>query len=74
MRHLSACLFYEREPRLTDLSLSELEEKVFEITRKQNFISNCEELSNSVSNAAIAELEAQKEIYKMAMRNKIDTL
>lgn len=74
MRHLSACLYFEREPRLEDLTLNELEEKVFEVTRKQNFISNCEELSSTVVSAAVAELEVQKEIYKSVMRKKIDNL
>ena len=58
---------------LEDLSLQELESKVFEITKKQNYISNCG-LSEEVTSLAIKELQEQKKELLKAMHRKVDTL
>ena len=63
----------EVEKRLEDLSLTELENKVFEITKKQNYILNCG-LSKEVTSLAINELQEQKKGLLEAMHRKVDTL
>lgn len=63
----------EVEKRLEDLSLTELESKVFEITKKQNYISNCG-LSEEVTSLAIKELQEQKKGLLEAMHRIIDSL
>ena len=63
----------EVEKRLEDLSLTELENKVFEITKKQNYISNCG-LSAEVTSLAVKELQEQKKELLEAMHRKDDTL
>ena len=73
MRHLSACLFCEKERRLEDLSLQELRDKVFEITKKQKYIADCG-LSEEVTALAFKELEEQKKELKEIMHKKVDSL
>ena len=62
-----------REKKLEDLSLRELEDKVFEITKKQNYISNCN-LSEEVTALAIKELQEQKKELLELMHKKVDEL
>lgn len=62
-----------RERTDEDLTLQELEDKVFEITKKQNYITNCN-LSPEVEALAIKELEAQKAEFKELMHKKVDNL
>ena len=69
-RHCCGC---EREERLEDLSLRKLEDKVFEITKKQNYISNCN-LSEEVTALAIKELQEQKKELLELMHKKVDEL
>lgn len=63
----------ETERRIDDLSLRELEDKVFEITKKQNYISNCN-LSEEVTALAIKELQEQKKELLELMHKKVDEL
>ena len=63
----------ERENNIESLSLRELEDKVFEITKKQNYISNCG-LSNEVTSLAIKELQEQKKDLLEIMHKKVDEL
>lgn len=71
---IMTCLFgMEVEKPLEDLSLSELENKVFEITKKQNYISNCG-LSEEVTSLAVKELQEQKKELLKAMHRKVDAL
>lgn len=72
-RRIYGAFVCEREPRLEDLSLRELEDRVFEITKKQNYISNCE-LSDEVTSLAIKELEEQKKELRKIMHRKVDEL
>ena len=68
------CIFkIEKEKRLEDLSLTDLENKVFEITKKQNYISNCG-LSDEITSLAVKELQEQKKELLKAMHRKVDTL
>ena len=69
-RHCCGCV---REKKLEDLSLRELEDKVFEITKKQNYISNCN-LSEEVTALAIKELQEQKKELLELMHKKVDEL
>lgn len=55
------------------LSLSELESTVHEITKKQNYISNCG-LSAEVTALAIKELQEQKKELLELMHKKVDEL
>lgn len=55
------------------MSLSELESAVFEITKKQNYISNCG-LSAEVTTLAIKELQKQKKELLELMHRKVDEL
>lgn len=55
------------------MSLSELESAVFEITKKQNCISNCG-LSAEVTTLAIKELQEQKKELLELMHRKVDEL
>lgn len=55
------------------MSLSELESAVFEITKKQNYISNCG-LSDEVTALAIKELQEQKKELLELMHKKVDEL
>ena len=67
-------IFGERECDKTHLmSLSELESAVFEITKKQNYISNCG-LSKEVTALAIEELQEQKKDLLEQMHRKVDEL
>lgn len=63
----------ERPKRNVDLTLQELEDKVFEITKKQNQITHWG-LSPEVEALAIKELEAQKAEFKKLMHKKVDNL
>lgn len=55
------------------MSLSELESAVFEITKKQNYISNCG-LSAEVTALAIKELQEQKKELLELMHKKVEEL
>ncbi len=66
-------MFCEKEKELSDLTLRELEDKVFEITKKQNYISNCG-LSEEVTSLAIKELQEQKKEILEMMHRKVDEL
>lgn len=71
---VTTCIFrMGKERTLEDLSLSELENKIFEITKKQNYISNCG-LSKEVTSLAVKELQEQKKELLGAMHRKVDTL
>ncbi len=63
----------KREKNLEDMSLRELEDKVYEITKKQNYISNCN-LSEEVTALAIKELQEQKRELLELMHKKVDEL
>lgn len=68
------CLvFGERENNIESLSLRELEDKIFEITKKQNYISNCG-FSVEVTSLAIKELQEQKKDLLNLMHMKVDEL
>ena len=69
-RHFCGCA---REKNLEDMSLRELEDKVYEITKKQNYISNCN-LSEEVTALAIKELQEQKKELLELMHKKVDEL
>jgi hypothetical protein len=56
-----------------NMSLRELEEKIYEITNKQNQIINCN-LSLPIETAALMELEEQKKQYKELMHKKVEEL
>ena len=62
-----------RERTDEDLTLQELEDKVFEITKKQNQITYWG-LSPEVEALAIKELEAQKTELKELMHKKVEAL
>ena len=67
-------IFGDKECKKThQMSLSELESAVFEITKKQNYISNCG-LSAEVSSLAIKELQEQKKELLEQMHRKVDEL
>ena len=63
----------ERPKRNMDLTLQELEDKVFEITKKQNQITHWG-LSPEVEALAIKELQAQKADLKALMHQKVECL
>ncbi len=54
-------------------SIRELEDKIFELKTKQNYILNCG-LSKEVESLAIKELEEQKKELKELMHKKVDQL
>lgn len=55
-------IFCDKECKKTpSMSLNELESAVFEITKKQNYISNCG-LSAEVTALVIKELQEQKKV------------
>ena len=58
---------------LENLSLSELEREVFEITKKQNSITHWE-LSSEVTSLVIKELQEKKKDLLEAMHIKVDCL
>lgn len=67
-------IFKGKECKKThQMSLSELESAVFEITKKQNYISNCG-LSAEVTSLAIKELQDQKKDLLEQMHRKVDEL
>lgn len=66
-------IFPEKEKKLENLSLRELEDKVFEITKRQNYISNCG-LSDEVTRAAFMELQEQKKELLELMHKRVDEL
>ncbi len=66
-------MFCEKEKELNELTLRELGDKVFEITKKQNYISNCG-LSKEVTSLAIKELQEQKKELLEMMHKKVDEL
>jgi len=74
MNYGRCLIFGEKECKKThQLSLSELESAVFEITKKQNYISNCG-LSAEVTSLAIKELQEQKKELLALMHRKVDEL
>ena len=66
-------MFWKNEKNIEKLSLRELEDKVYEITKKQNYISNCG-LSDAVTGAAFYELQEQKKELLKLMHKKVDDL
>lgn len=62
-----------RERTDEDLTLQELEDKIFEITKKQNQITHWG-LSPEVEALAIKELQAQKNELKEIMHRKVENL
>lgn len=67
-------LFGDKECKKNyQMSLSELESAVFEITKKQNYRSNCG-LSAEVTSLAIKELQDQKKKLLELMHKKVDEL
>ena len=62
-----------RERTDEDLTLQELEDKIFEITKKQNQITHWR-LSQEVEALAIKELQAQKNELKEIMHRKVENL
>lgn len=67
-------IFGEKEcNKAHQMSLSELESAVFEIIKKQNYISNCG-LSKEVTALAIRELQEQKKEFLEQMHRKVDEL
>ena len=71
------CAFFEesetKEKKLEDMSLRELENEIWEITKKQNQITKCN-LSKPIETAALIELEEQKKKFKDIMHKKVDEL
>lgn len=66
-------LFRNQERKLVDFSLCELEEKVYEIKKEQNYISNLG-LSAEVTLLVIGELQEQKDKLLKVMHIKVDEL
>jgi len=67
-------IFGDEECKKTPLmSLSDLESAVFEITKKQNYISKCG-LSAEITALAIKELQEQKNELLELMHRKVDEL
>ena len=74
MNSRMSIIFRDKEcKRNNQMSLSELESAVFEITKKQNYISNCG-LSDEVTSLAIKELQEQKKELLEQMHKKVDEL
>lgn len=74
MNYGRCIIFGDKECKKTPtMSLSELESAVFEITKKQNYISNCD-LSAKITALAIKELQEQKRELLELMHRKIDEL
>lgn len=63
----------ESNEKTRSMSLCELESEVLEITKKQNYISNCG-LSTEVTLLAIKELQEQKKELLILMHKKVDKL
>ena len=62
-----------REERLSKMNLKELEDAVFEITKKQNQITHWG-LSKEVESLVIKELQEQKKGLLELMHKKVDAL
>lgn len=62
-----------REEKLNKMNLKELEDEVFEITKKQNQITYWN-LSREVESLAIKELQEQKKELLELMHKKVDAL
>ena len=62
-----------REEKLNKMNLKELEDEVFEITKKQNQITHWN-LSKEVESLAIKELQEQKKELLELMHKKVDAL
>ena len=74
MNYGRCIIFGDKECKKTHpMSLSELESAVYEITKKQNYISNCG-LSAEVTSLAIKELQDQKKDLLEQMHRKVDEL
>ena len=72
-RGIYCCCTRESERKLEDLSLRELEDEVWKITEKQNYISNCN-LSEETTSLAIKELQEQKKELLELMHKKVNEL
>lgn len=71
MNYDRCIIFGDKECKKTPaMTLSELESAVFEITKKQNYISNCG-LSAEVTALAIKELQEQKKELLKLMHKKL---
>ena len=64
---------YERCAKPKEKTLEELRNEIFEITKKQNYITNCG-LSPEVTALALKELQEQKEELKVLLHKKVDEL
>lgn len=74
MNYRRYIIFGDKECKKTlSMSLSDLENAVYEITKKQNYISNCG-LSDEITALAIRELQEQKKELLDLMHKKIDEL
>lgn len=74
MNYGRCIIFGDKEcKKIHPMSLSELESAVFEIIKKQSFISNCG-LSEEVTSLAIKELQEQKKDLLDQMHRKVDEL
>ena len=71
------CIFYKErevtEKKIEDMSLRELENEIWEITKKQNQITEFN-LSKPVETAALIELDEQKKQFKEMMHKKVEEL
>ena len=61
----------KREPELEDLCMAELDDKYFDLKKKQEYIAKCG-LSSTVAQLAILELEEQKMALRELMHKKLD--
>lgn len=74
MNYGRCIIFGDKECKKTPaMSLSELESAVYEITKKQNYISNCG-LSAEVTLLAVKELQEQKRELLELMHKKVNEL
>ena len=75
MNHINICLFgiEEEENSLDNMSLKQLEDEIFEITKKQNQMSYWG-LSKEVYSLAYKELQEQKSEIIGIMHRKVDSL
>lgn len=74
MNYRRYIIFGDKECKKTlSMSLIDLENAVYEITKKQNYISNCG-LSDEITALAIRELQEQKKELLDLMHKKIDEL
>ena len=72
-RRIYGAFICERKENIEDLSLRDLEERVCELTDKQNYIRDCG-LSCEVTSLAIRELDEQKAEIRRVMHKLVDML